>query len=882
MADGQNPDPYAAFGGSITQQPQQQAADPYAAFGGSVAKPATTPAPTQPAPQSWWDRLRTSAGSQTPEQVAAEQRPLGEAKGIGQSVVSTATGLGGLINKYAHTSIEDPNITRRALEWSKPKTDQEREGFLAGNLGQIFAGGGPFEDLLQSLPMAERLGEVVKTVKAMGGDTVMGRLLRVGMSAVSDASSTAARGAAEVGGQTYAQTGGDVRAATQAAIPAAAGGFILAGIPGAGRQAGRELADWAEAQRAGTQVIAGVPFETRPGTQIRPGQPQLLLRNLTEVTQDPASQAVDAASGNIGRTAAARSIKAANDARAPEAAIIPPSRQLPGTAGYTVQGTPAVETVTQPSQEGSRIYGLTREVPNPNYTPVGTEPRGTPTDAELRRQAVETQAVPTRSITGEPTVTVPNWQEIPPTGGGDVTRGGGGPVILTADGQGSTIARARQQLSQYERILSDPAQVQEMGPQEAARIQQAHADLNEQIRRYDDFAASQPHFAPIDPNDVVANTDSLGDAATHLKAQGGQFWTTADETARAAGDSETWTGLRNEEKNIKARMNSTTPSARWDDLRAELADVHQRQFAFMDRYRTSFSPQEWEYHRQLYQDGAVLDDLHSLIESKFNGITQAEAARRGLQRVFEPTKNFTNELENFYSGGYRGSATNRDVLERTIGQPHMDDLKQLGQLWTNSERMEASNKLINSIGVAIRRHYLGLRGLLMEAPAGFALGAYAAGHLGGGIIPMMGAPAVGGTITGTRRYLMDRLATDPDFMRRFVYAVQNNVSPRTGGAVLAARLIGASQEPQARVEQPAAPAAAPAATPVPAPAEQPQRLRAQTPPNSISFTYQGAQFYRDASGNFYDSQGSPLQSQYMTTDQQAAMDRAANAQTGRR
>ena len=77
-----------------------------------------------------------------------------------------------------------------------------------------------------------------------------------------------------------------------------------------------------------------------------------------------------------------------------------------------------------------------------------------------------------------------------------------------------------------------------------------------------------------------------------------------------------------------------------------------------------------------------LGNLDDMLQRKFGGISR-ELEQRGIasgnkrQRVFQPEKNFNQQLEDFYNEG-----TNRDVLTRTIGQDHMDALHDLGIMST--------------------------------------------------------------------------------------------------------------------------------------------------------------------------------------------------------
>ena len=802
-----------------------QGGDPFASLPDPFANLPSAGAGKAPFTSSLIDRLAQGAGNQTAEQLASQIQPQQNILGAIKSGVALTAGLADLANKYDSLSFSgdaEPlvpqfaHITRRALDWAQPKTDAEKEGFLAGNLGQLAMT--PEADFLKGIPYLERIGQTYKAMKEMSGDGILARLARIGLSVVGDATTVGTRAAAEQGGQTYLQTGGNIPATKEAARTGLIWGAPTGAVAGGFTGAAREAAAYINAARAGTRDIAGAAFETLPRTQ------DLMLRNVEQLgaegIRDPATVAADEALGNIGKTGVRQSLLRAAQERAPEIQPLPPSRQLPGGGGIVVGSAAGAEAT--PLREGQQIAY------EPRRRQIGTRVVEGKGPGQFNLQQYETGQPPPPTGEGELTQRgshrEPVWQYQSEVRPGQPTPTGqqmtGPPaVIFTDTGDGLSIHRARQQLAQYERILSDQDLIDEIGPRDAQQIENARADLAEQLRRYDDYAASQPHFPQPDILEAVRNTGSIGEGGQQLTDYYGQFWQKANRAAEEAGD-RTFTDLREEEKNIRARLNKST--ARYDELKAELKANQQAQFDFFEKYRTTVSPQEWETFRKGYQDGIVLKNLDDFIQRKFGGITRAKEARGVGQRIFRPGENWNQELEDFYNDGFRNSETNRAVLERTIGQAHMDDLDRMGILFNSAERMEQTASLANAIGASIRRHYSGIRSVFAEAThmggmaggagAGFILGTHVAGHMGAGIGGMIGGPAgyitapwISGTITGTRRYIVDRLASDPDFLNRFVYSVQNRLPPRQAGPLLAARLIATPQQPEVRTQQPRSP-----------------------------------------------------------------------------
>ena len=806
--------------------------------------PTPTPPPTPPPPQPGGDQWQVDSVTPTapppdPRQQALTnltfnpRRDWEKVKGFAKDAARTGAGLLDLAN----TPMAPTATPGQALPEIKHLTDKVRARTQLTNPDQ--ESGGFVESALEFLPMMEE--EAPGMMKNLAEKYNVGADLAkfaqkypkiaAAWNVMMEGTKAAVRGGAEQGGQTYLKTGGDVAATTEAAKT----GAEFAGVAGAGASAAGETSNLIKAGRPGARTVAGAKFETNPKT----GKP--ILRNLEEVPQDPATQAVDEAMGNIAKTGVANSLNRANASRpVGMAQETNPARMLQppeGSAqGFQVGTTPPRE-VGQPPQTATVTEQTgTQTVPNPQYeAPAGELTRQPGQTAEQTAEEIgagATAATPQRSYAGPgdvdtrnatqkridaarglvpermlvppETTEQPVYQQRPVTTQPqkavtthperatemqpDTQRiGGGGPLILTSDGQATSVQRARQQLAQYKKILGDPDEVAEMGVRQHQAMVNAHDDLAGQLDRYDNYAASQPHFAPHDPVEAVRNTDDLGDAAEQLKAAHAPFWRAADQ---ASGNQ--FTKLREREKWLQARLNSKNPIGNYDDLSAELEQNQNDQMAFFDKYRNTVSPQEWQTARSGYQDGIVLGNLNDMLQRKFGGISR-ELEQRGMttgnqrQRVFQPTKNFNQELEDFYNNG-----NNRDVLQRTIGQDHMDSLHDLGLMFSSTDRMDKTQGLMQSIMTSIRHHYHGVRGMLA---GGAGVGMLAA-HQAGMELAKSGAvagaglsiPILTGTASGINRYITNKLITDPSFLKTFSYAL-DKVPARTAGPLLAARII---------------------------------------------------------------------------------------------
>lgn len=362
----------------------------------------------------------------------------------------------------------------------------------------------------------------------------------------------------------------------------------------------------------------------------------------------------------------------------------------------------------------------------------------------------------------------------------DTPMGGGGTLILTNDGQALSSTRARTLRHQIEQVLNDPAQVDEMTTRQHQQLIDQHSDLSEQLRRYEDYDASQPHFDPHPVEEMVQNTSSLGDSGKNLKAANSRFWTKANELSNGR-----FSELRDQEKALQNALRSEGRTGDRAVLSENLARNQAEQEALFDEHRTSFTPEEWKAHRDGYQDGMVMDNFDSILQSHFNGITRADVADSGgkLQRIFKPSENMNKQVENFLDKG-----TNREVVERNIGRDGVLDIKRLGQLFNSAERMDATMKLRDYITSSIKAHYRGKPGAATAAGGGlgFLLGHPVAGAIG------VSVPLTVGTAAGIKRWVTDQLISNPQFAKRFIYAVDNNLGPRNSGLLLAHGLMSSA------------------------------------------------------------------------------------------
>jgi hypothetical protein len=356
----------------------------------------------------------------------------------------------------------------------------------------------------------------------------------------------------------------------------------------------------------------------------------------------------------------------------------------------------------------------------------------------------------------------------------------GGKPILASTGPMSE-AEARAASARYDRLLADRAAVKGMSSADHEDLLFKAHDLREQLGRWDEFKTNQRP----DTGDMVANTDSLATAGRMLQDSHGfalQGATTAEDGLLPK--------LRNEETFLRGKVNDPMTVDKANELQQRLTDNQKAQLDFFDRNSANMNPGEVQMHREGLEDGQTLSDLHDFFEQRFNGITRDDAGK-GLTRVFRPGQSGTSAFDSFLDKTAPGrNATNGEILQRTIGDDHITNLKKVVQLFENPEEQKATKPILEAVRSAFWRHKVGI--------ASVGTPALAVAHMAGlGVKEMAGAGVAAG-VTGYISHIADRITTDPEFAQKFIYATKNRVGPRLAGPLLAMPIIKAMglNEPQ--------------------------------------------------------------------------------------
>ena len=359
--------------------------------------------------------------------------------------------------------------------------------------------------------------------------------------------------------------------------------------------------------------------------------------------------------------------------------------------------------------------------------------------------------------------------------------------------QAYKITAARKQLTLYNKVLKDPDLIDRVGVQAKQAIVNDAADLKDQIGRYSDWSASQPRHPMLDALDAARNTDSLEDAADQLSTHHGAILDRLGDEGKYE-----YQRLLDQKQDLQDELNN--PSKRpWTEVNEDVKTNQKSIMDLLQKNRRKAAPGESEAAIEGQEDGDFFQNFHNFIRRRFNGVTAEEqaamqakpgAAKGDLQEVFKPGSSFEKQFDDWLDEDNGNGSTNREIAQRTIGDDNIANVKQMGKMFNDTTRRAQTQGLIKNIFQSVRNHYTGLKGyallgLPLEAGLGFA-------HQWGKMAEVAAVPAYTGLVKGTRNYIADRLTVDPDFMKSFVYALDNKLPPRTAGPILASRLLGRS------------------------------------------------------------------------------------------
>lgn len=681
--------------------------------------------------------------------------------------------------------------TARAADEARAAMQMNSPGRVSGNLIENILEAASGDEALKGLSMVGKIKELGSVFKVLQGSpevaNVMARVINTG-----------ARQAVLSGGQAAAH-GQSAEDVVSSGLLGAAMGTAAEGVGGLARL---KAADIANELAPTTKDIEGGQFTSLRSQAVGPeGQSTATPRQMrsANIATEPETRAANLRAYRTGEaTIAQRGIRTAleqaNAARPQElpvvtdpARLIAPTPEAP--AGITLQtGTPPVDVSTPPKFAPTTMQVVEpATVPNPNYQPLGGEAAArtgatdtrTPAQVRLDDLGGASAAVPTESVTGPETIQQPRppvYNQPQITKDALMVRTGGGTVRLSP-------GEARQmQTGLQQRLMTS-----DLGVREKAGLQSQLTDLTDQLNRYDEYLGQQPHYPVHDVEDAVNNTSSFGDAAKQLQASALQKIVALDADPDI-GDQ--FRQLRDQQRKWSNIQNNSIDPGLLQQAKTKLSGIgNQIEDLFAQPgVRERLSGSEADLGMTQYRQSRAFQALQDAIDQHFN-FTPDEASAIGRPRTSQNMEGFTKSIrgvENEYG----------DVLKPLLGDDGLNHLKEMGEyLNTGPNAQDELKSVLGQTGVALRRHYGGIRSIVLGAAEGNALG-MALGHHA---LTAAGGPAAGlGLLSGEGAYrlVLNRMATDPGFAERVLYAAKNHVSPRVAGPLLAATFMNLRRDTQ--------------------------------------------------------------------------------------
>jgi hypothetical protein len=341
---------------------------------------------------------------------------------------------------------------------------------------------------------------------------------------------------------------------------------------------------------------------------------------------------------------------------------------------------------------------------------------------------------------------------------------------ISPDGTSLSPAEAKDALTNLrERWLSE-----DWGPQQDAQFSKVHDDLKNQLDRHEAFMENQSHFANPDVSNLVDNTNSLSDAAGHLDLLARQRLQYLDpETQSAYRDlAAQRSQLQDEFDRAKdVPLDRQRAAESLNDVNGQIEDIFKQ-----PDVAANLSQPEADQALKDQRLSNAFTTLENVMQKHLN-ITPEAAAATGQPSVGQGMGSLAKDIENV-------RAKYGDVLDPVLGPNGLNHIIKLSQQMKTPAGADAVTGLVGNIASMYKRHYINIAGL-----AG-ALGSGTMYHLFGHVAGLAALPAslAEASISGSRKYLIQRMATDPAFNNTIRYAAQRGIPPRIAGAIIAAKL----------------------------------------------------------------------------------------------
>lgn len=653
------------------------------------------------------------------------------------------------------------------MSQAAPADQEEAGGQSIGNdiesLLEFVSGDKLATEGLKALSLPEKLkqaGELGKMLEKFPG---LARVLGTG---------------ARQGGVAAALTGahgGTAADAAQAALLTGGTGAAFEAIPAAASAITKKVAP-------GTRTIAGANIPLLASQEPDAGA---AARHAAQIQDEPEfqeAQQVGArqAIGNIAQDATRGSIQRLNATRERPLPESDPSKLLPAPRDmapfrFSVPGGTPLEDVDGTMVKPARKKQIDTRV-------VAGKGSGTLPNEDYNASSFQYgdgEPLPQVSDLGnqpEGSHKEPVWQYLTDTKPGsgeaasDFVHGPG--TLLTTDPAAAQHALTRLQ------DLTEQTSFADLSDTQQAKIHEAIGGLQSQLDEHGAYRASMSHFEQIDPERTAAQVGDFRTAAAQIQNAAAPVYSKLDEISNGK-----WGGLRKSEQAARKVLNNPTSIDAYDRAGDRLAEIRQQMGDLLQENREKISEPEWRAANAAWKDASTLDDIHTALQSSFNGVPQEVAQQTGIKRTMKGGEPTFKRLQKLLDS--RG-----DDVKRVIGQEGINNLYRVADLLKTPEDAANTNQLLKAVGAVMRRHGVGV-GAMVGGAIGHGVGGVVGHAFGGyeGALAGAGAEAV-------YRKIINRVATDPKVAQRVQYAVKNHVSNRVAAPIVATMILGQVKDDQ--------------------------------------------------------------------------------------
>lgn len=642
--------------------------------------------------------------------------PLNMIEGAGTGALKTWTGF-----DKTPTSRLETNLQMAAA--TPTKGFAQGVGDLAESAGEFLSG----EELLgflgkaaEGVGVADKLKSVTGLAQLVQKFPMIGKLLKVGSSAVKQGT--------VAGAQTLAKTGGDTDAAATAALTAGAIGGVAGGVS--------EGLQGAIARRATTMEDVGGVQTPVPAA----------VRN--SATPTPAQASGQESIGNAARDALRGHLEEVNESRATPAG----PKQLPARTGpfeFNLRGVTPTETTT------GTIAPRAAEIPRENtsvpanrtpatteYSRVGTEPeyiRPGGGDAIAQREG---RVWAERRIPGHMHSAAPG--ETP----AETTLGGGGNLTT----QDANIAKAH--IKNLNDVIESP-DFEKMPPAQQQDLMAARGEAQKQMADYHEHVmsnlpgATRPNMEPIDIPAVLRKTGNWRDAANELEKTGSHGYDLLNDVTGGK-----FNALRQENKDAWNAWTGASGEANQRVAKAALDQSEAKMAQMFKGLRGIVNEKELDGFNDAYRNAQGLHRVADAVESTFRGNANP-SVRSWEYRGFDGNQLMSNMTKLQQTMG-------RGALNRLIGEGNANTLFRVAELNSTLEQRGRFGAAIT----AIAKHLP--VGHLSAAGVGSIVGWRATHDWKGAAI---GAVA-GGALGAASSRVINSMLTNPKIAQQLIYGLE--------------------------------------------------------------------------------------------------------------